>query len=194
MSPGSSVLEHIRERFSDRILETHSFRGDDTVVVEKDDLLSFMRFLRDDPEMSFDFLMDVTAVDWFEREPRYEVVYHLYSSEKNRRLRVKTSVPDDDPEVETVTGIWKGANWFEREVWDMYGIKIKGHPDLRRILMYDGFEGHPLRKDYLKDLRQPTVPSLDFPDPQKDVRRVIKATDLMRGSGREKGAQEPEKD
>jgi NADH-quinone oxidoreductase subunit C len=194
MSKGRPIFERLMERFPDQVEETLSFKGDDTVVLKRDTLLLVMQFLRDDPDMSFDFLMDVTAVDWLGREPRFEVVYHLYSSAKNHRLRVKTKVPEDEPEVETVTGIWKGANWFEREVWDMYGIKINGHPDLRRILMYEEFEGHPLRKDYQKDLRQPTVPSLDFPDPRKDVRRVIKATDLMRGAAAEEGPSGSEKE
>ncbi|MDH3258886.1 MAG: NADH-quinone oxidoreductase subunit C [Deltaproteobacteria bacterium] len=181
MSQESSLLSLLKKRFADDVLETHSFKGDDTAVVKKDKILDVLQFLRDDPGTFFDFLMDVTAVDWLGKEPRFEVVYHLYSSKNNHRIRVKTHVPEENAEIETATGIWKGANWFEREVWDMYGIRIKGHPDLRRILMYDGFEGHPLRKDYQKDLRQPTVLSLDFPDPRKDVRRVIKATDLMRG-------------
>lgn len=193
MSQESSLLSLLKQRFAGDVEETHSFKGDDTAVVKKDKILDVLKFLRDDPGTSFDFLMDVTAVDWLGSEPRFEVVYHLYSSKKNHRIRVKTKVSEESAEIETATGIWKGANWFEREVWDMYGIQIKGHPDLRRILMYEGFEGHPLRKDYQKDLRQPTVPSLDFPDPRKNVRRVIKATDLMRGDIKEQGLPKSEK-
>ncbi len=170
----SSVLDKIEERFGEAILETHSFRGDDTVVVERDRLLELLDFLRNDPDMSFEFLMDLTAVDYLGRKsPRFEVVYHLYSFSKNQRLRVKTGVPEEDPEVDSATVIWKGANWFEREVYDMFGIKFRGHPDLRRILLYEGFEGHPLRKDYPLDKRQPTVPTDEFPDPEKDVKKHI---------------------
>jgi len=105
--------------------------------------------------------MDLSAVDYLGQEPRFELVAHLYSLTHNHRLRVKTRVPETDPAVSSLTGLWKAANWLEREVWDMFGIRFSGHPDLRRILLYEGFVGHPLRKDYPVNRRQPLVPERD---------------------------------
>jgi NADH-quinone oxidoreductase subunit C len=109
--------------------------------------------------LRFNFLSDVTAVDyWKQKEPRFEVVYHLYSLDRGHRLRLRVPVPENDPTVESLTPLWKGANFLEREVWDLFGIRFIGHPDLRRILLYDEFQGHPLRKDYPVNLWQPRVP------------------------------------
>jgi NADH-quinone oxidoreductase subunit C len=173
MAVESPVIAKLREKFSASIVETHSFRGDDTALVLREQVVDILTFLRQDPEMAFEFLMDVTAVDYLGREPRFEVVYHLYSFSKNQRVRIKTGVPEADPVVDTASTIWRGADWFEREIYDMYGIRFAGHPDLRRILLYEEFEGHPLRKDYPIDLRQPTVATREFPDPEKQVRRNI---------------------
>jgi NADH-quinone oxidoreductase subunit C len=116
------------------------------------------RLLKEDPQLDFNFLVDLTAVDYLDkRTPRFEVVYHLYSLSKNHRLRVKIPVAGEDPVVDSLTPLWKGANWLEREVWDMFGIRFRGHPDLRRILLYEQFEGYPLRKDYPVNYRQPLV-------------------------------------
>lgn len=116
------------------------------------------RLLKEDPQLDFNFLADLTAVDYLDkRTPRFEVVYHLYSLSKNHRLRVKIPVAGEDPVVDSLTPLWKGANWLEREVWDMFGIRFRGHPDLRRILLYEQFEGYPLRKDYPVNYRQPLV-------------------------------------
>jgi NADH-quinone oxidoreductase subunit C len=102
--------------------------------------------------------MDLTAVDYLDRGgPRFEVVYHFYSMPFNRRLRVKALVSEEDCELDTVVRLWPGADWYEREVWDMFGIRFKGHPHLKRILMYEEFKGHPLRKDYPVNKRQPLV-------------------------------------
>jgi NADH-quinone oxidoreductase subunit C len=101
--------------------------------------------------------MDVTAVDHWKRKPRFEVVYHFFSLEKKLRLRVKVPVGEPDPEVDSLCSLWPSANWYEREVYDMFGIQFAGHPDLRRILMYPEFEGFPLRKDYPIDKRQPLI-------------------------------------
>lgn len=152
----SYLLETIRTKFPDDVLETHAFRGDETVLLKKEALLKAAAFLRD--ELGFDFLMDLTAADYLPREPRFELVCHFYSSKNNYRLRLKCPVAGDDARVDSLTPLWTGANWFEREAYDMYGIKFEGHPDLRRILMYDGFEGHPLRKDYPLKKRQPRIP------------------------------------
>jgi NADH-quinone oxidoreductase subunit C len=136
-------------------------RGEAVVVVERDQLLDALRTLRDHPDTRFEQLSDLTAVDYLGRTPRFEVVYQLYSPSLNHRLRVKVPVPADAPVVPSATGLWKAANWAEREAWDMFGIRFAGHPDLRRILMYPEFQGHPLRKDYPVNQRQPLVPERD---------------------------------
>ncbi len=153
------LIPKLKERFEHIIEETHNFRGDETVVIKREGALEFFSYLKKD--LQFEFLMDVTAVDYKGREPRFEVVYHLYSFTNNNRLRVKIRVAESDPVVDSMVPIWSGANWFEREVYDMFGIKFRGHPDLRRILMYDEFQGHPLRKDYPLKKRQPRIPHPD---------------------------------
>ncbi len=140
----SYLLETFKAKFPDDVLDTHAFRGDETVLLKK--------------ELGFDFLMDLSAADYLPREPRFELVCHFYSTKNNYRLRLKCPVAENDARVDSLTTLWAGANWFEREAYDMYGIKFEGHPDLRRILMYDGFEGHPLRKDYPLKKRQPRIP------------------------------------
>jgi NADH-quinone oxidoreductase subunit C len=155
----SYLLDAIRSKFPDDVLETHAFRGDETAVIRKEALLKAAAYLRD--ELGFDFLMDLTAADYLPREPRFELVCHFYSSRHNYRLRLKCPVAAADPEVDSLTGLWAGANWFEREAYDMFGLKFSGHPDLRRILMYDGFEGYPLRKDYPLKKRQPRLAHRD---------------------------------
>jgi NADH-quinone oxidoreductase subunit C len=139
------------------VTATHARLGDATAVVEAGRLVETMRFLRDDSALAFEMLSDLCAVDYLPRVPRFEVVYHLYSVAKNHRLRVKVQVGAEAPSVPSVVPLWPSANWMEREVWDLYGIRFEGHPDLRRILLYDEFEGHPLRKDYPKERRQPLV-------------------------------------
>jgi NADH-quinone oxidoreductase subunit C len=136
-------------------------RGEAVVLVPRDGLVTALTTLRDDSGTRFEMLSDLTAVDYLGRTPRFEVIYQLYSLALRHRLRVKVPVPEDDPVVPTVTGIWKSATWAEREVWDMFGIRFSGHPDLRRILMYPEFVGHPLRKDYPLLQRQPLVPERD---------------------------------
>jgi NADH-quinone oxidoreductase subunit C len=154
---GSEVLRRLLAEHPGAVVETHAQHGDATAVVAPGDLLRVMRWLRDAPELAFDMLSDVTAVDLLDREPRFEVVYHLYSLSRNHRLRVKARVSEDSCEVESLVELWPSANWMEREVFDLYGIRFRNHPDLRRLLLYDGFEGHPLRKDYPKERRQPLV-------------------------------------
>jgi NADH-quinone oxidoreductase subunit C len=137
-------------------------RGQAVVVVEdRSALPDVLRKLRDDPELAFDMLSDLTVVDYLGRVPRFEVVYQLKSLARNHRLRVKVLVPEEDPVVPTAVPIWKSANWSEREAWDLFGIRFDGHPDLRRILMYPEFVGHPLRKDYPVLKRQPLIPERD---------------------------------
>jgi NADH/F420H2 dehydrogenase subunit C len=112
-------------------------------------LVEVAQFLRDDPELSYEQLLFVTAVDWPSRAPRFDVVYQLRSLRRGNSLRVKVQVPAEKPEVPTLSGVWPAANWHEREAYDLLGITFIGHPDLRRILMPESWEGHPLRKDYV---------------------------------------------
>jgi NADH-quinone oxidoreductase subunit C len=135
--------------------------GMPTIYVPRDQMVSTLRTLRDAPELRFGFLVDIVAVDYYPREPRYEVLYLLASlgvsgfGETPRRLRVKVRVPGHDPALPTVRHLWKAADWAERELWDMFGIRIDGHPDLRRLLMPEDWEGHPMRKDYPVQIKQP---------------------------------------
>ena len=157
-------LQKVQERFSNEVIETHAFRGDETLVIRPGALHSVAKFLKEDPELDFNFLMDVTAVDYLfyaggriQKEFRFEVVYHFYSLKENKRLRIKVPVDEKNPEVDTLCDLWLSANWYEREIWDMFGIRFKGHPNLKRILMYEEFQGHALRKDYPFDKRQPLI-------------------------------------
>ena len=155
------VLTVLKEKFGDAIIETHSMLGDDTAVVAPALWKEVCKFLREDPQMSFDMFVDLCGVDYPDRDPRFEVVLHLYSIARRHRVRLKARVGDaegEGAELDSVTEVWVGANWFEREAYDLVGISFKGHPDLRRILMYPEFEGHPLRKDYPANLTQPLVP------------------------------------
>jgi NADH-quinone oxidoreductase subunit C len=138
----------LKNTFTDAIVTVEEFRGDVTVVVEKEALLQVCAFLRDDPDYTLRFLVDVAAVDYKDKTPRFAVVYHLLSHEHNQRLRLKVFLDDDKPEIETVTGIWETANWHEREAYDLMGVKFLHHPDLRRILLPYHWDCHPLRKDY----------------------------------------------
>jgi NADH-quinone oxidoreductase subunit C len=136
-------------------------RGQAVVVASPAAAPDALRTLRDDPELRFDVLADLTAVDYLGRTPRFEVVYQLNSLSQRQRLRVKVPVDGDPPTVRTASGLWKSALWAEREAFDLFGIRFEGHPDLRRILLYPGFEGHPLRKDYPLNQRWPLVPERD---------------------------------
>jgi NADH-quinone oxidoreductase subunit C len=115
------------------------------------------RFLRDDPSTALNMFIDLTCVDRLGRTPRFDVVMHLYSVDKKHRVRLLAGVPEEDPSIDSLVALWPGANWFEREAFDLYGVRFVGHPDLRRILMYPEFVGHPLRKDFPKEGRQPLL-------------------------------------
>lgn len=150
-------LDALRQRFPGDIVADSLYRGDVSATVRPESIAEVARFVRDEPALRFDMPLDVTAVDYVGQEPRFEVVYHLYSTQHHHRLRLKARVPEHEPALPSVTPVWVGANWLERETYDMYGIRFLGHPDLRRIYLYDEFEGHPLRKDYLKEKRQPLI-------------------------------------
>ena len=162
MTPDHPTLARVKSAFPDVSLMASEFRGQTTLVVPPEELHEMMRFLREDPECDYDFLSDVAGADYLgypaETPGRFAVVYNMVSTGYNRRLRVKTfldpsidtsgNTPDPALEIASVTDIWPGAEWREREVYDMYGIRFTNHPDLRRILTWRDFPAHPLRKDY----------------------------------------------
>ena len=153
------LQEKLKERFGNAVPETHAHRGDETAVVARESLLEIAAFLKTDPAFQMEVLMDETAVDGLgmDWKPRFEVVYHFYSMTLNHRLRLKVRVEEKDPVVPSLVKLWPAANWFEREIWDMFGIRFESHPNLKRILMYEEFTGHPLRKDYPINKRQPLI-------------------------------------
>lgn len=142
------ILEKLRSNFQDSILSSSDFRDDLTIIVKKGDIVRIGEFLRDDEDLKFDSIRDVMGIDMYRPENRYEVVYNLYSLKNNYRLFLKLLVDEDDLKVPTVVGVWVGANWLEREAYDMFGITFEGHPDLRRIYMPEEFKYYPLRKDF----------------------------------------------
>ena len=186
----SSLIDLVTDSFPEAVSATHTYRGDETVVLRREFLLEVARFLKEDPALKMNFLMDLTAVDYstFGQSPapaffassgvavspasqipdddpwpgppeqaRFVVVYHFYSQEHKHRLRLVVPVEEAEPGLDSMTSLWAGADWLEREVWDMFGIRFQGHPNLKRILMYKEFEGHPLRKDYPVNKRQPLI-------------------------------------
>jgi NADH-quinone oxidoreductase subunit C len=155
------LIELITRRFSDRILAAHSNFGDETIVVLSSSWYEIHAWLRDDPEADMQMLVDLTAVDNAARTPRFEVVTHLLSLRLGHRIRVKAQIGDTPGEaahIATLTPLWASANWAERECFDLMGLLFTGHPDLRRLMLYPEFIGHPLRKDYPAAFSQPLVP------------------------------------
>ena len=172
-----AVLDALTKKFGDAIERAESAHGDETVVVKAAKLLEIATWLRDDPAMAFDAPVFCTCIDrldwrplgvplaqhWTEDKPRFEVCYQLRSSTHRHRLRLKIAVPEHDARVPSLAGLWPAFDWQERETFDMYGIRFDGHPDLRRIYLYEEFVGYPLRKDYPKEKRQPLVRRDDLP-------------------------------
>jgi NADH-quinone oxidoreductase subunit C len=155
-------VDRLKEKFPSSIIDVKRFRGEVTVMVPKKDIYPICQFLFSDPELQFQFLTDLCGVDFFPETPRFEVVYLLYSIKNNLRLRLKAKVAEGEP-APSVESIWKAANWLEREVYDLFGIPFANHPDLRRILLWDGYDGYPLRKDYPvegPDFGKPFVPEV----------------------------------
>jgi NADH-quinone oxidoreductase subunit C len=154
--------EAVRERFGDAVLHVKEFAGETTVIVENSKLPEVMKFFKETPGLFYNFLSDISAVDYYPsdygdafdggerdfRPERFGVSYHIYSMLYNRRLRVKTFAIEEEPVVETVTHLWLTADWLEREIFDMMGIDFTNHPDMRRLLMADDWDGHPHRRDY----------------------------------------------
>jgi NADH-quinone oxidoreductase subunit C len=150
-APRDATAAFVADRFADALRETVFYRGETTLVLAPAALVEVCVALRDAPALRYDYLADLTAVDWPDRTPRYDVVYHLLSLQTRARVRLKARVgqPEEDaPEVPSVVSVWPTANWYEREIFDLFGITFAGHPDLRRLVMPADWEGHPLRKDY----------------------------------------------
>lgn len=162
------ALTRLSEKFGAAILATYSTpRGDDVAVVEPAQVRAICSFLKQEPELDFSMCTSVTCVDRMllpESSPRFELVYLLFSVEKNHRLVLKARVDEASPAIDSVQPVWRSADWWERMIWDMYGVKFAGHPNLKRLYMYEEFVGHPLRKDYPLKGRQPLVPERDFKD------------------------------
>jgi NADH-quinone oxidoreductase subunit C len=155
-------LKKLQGRFPTLIMNVKTFRGETTVSIPKDRVLEICRFLYSDSDLQFHVLTDLCGVDFYPQDPRFEMIYLLYSMKNNFRLRVKTKVAEGES-IPSVESVWKAANWLEREVYDLFGIVFENHPDLRRILLWDGFEGHPLRKDFPvegPDFDKPFVPEV----------------------------------
>ena len=155
----------------------HSEQGDDTVRVKRETWFGVLQFVRE--KLGFDLFVDLSAVDYQAREeglPRFEVVVHLRNMKTGKRIRIKARVPESEPAIDSLCTLWKGANWFERECHEMYGITFTGHPDLRHLLLYPEFNGHPLRKDYPIDKRQPRVQLL-APEERRFPRMYGKLSD-----------------
>ena len=159
----SEAVEKIETRFQDNILLKNSFRDELSLTVTKDSLIEIMTFCKND--LGFDYLVDLTAVDNLGTNPRYEVVYELYSYSDSCHLRIKVGVDESEREVSSVVGLWPTANWHEREAFDMIGVTFSGHPDMRRILMWEGYPYYPLRKDFPLAGKTSDMPDVAFSDP-----------------------------
>ena len=140
-------VEKVRERFGDALREVIYFRGEETLAVDPARIVEICRFLKEDPEMDFDMLLDITGTHFLEREYSYEVAYLLLSLKRRVRVRLRARLGEEG-EIDTVSGVWRTADWHEREAYDLVGIRFRGHPDPRRIIMPEDFDGHPLRKDF----------------------------------------------
>jgi len=154
------LLNRFTKAFEAKLQLKIEFRGETTYTIAASDLRLVAKFCRD--ELSFDYLIDITSIDNFGEEPRFEIVYHLYSMSDSIHLRFKLKVPEETGAVDTVSDIWPTANWHEREAYDMMGIKFNGHPDLRRILMWEGYPYFPLRKDFPLEGLPSEIPDIAF--------------------------------
>ena len=162
MAEVNLTVKKLKEKFVNSILEVITFRNEVTVSVSKGELFEICKFLHSDPDLQYRLLTDLCGLDFFPQTPRFGVVYLVYSLKSNQRLRVKTRVGEGGS-IPSVESIWKVADWYEREVYDLLGITFDNHPDLRRIMLWDGYEGHPLRKDFPvegPDFDKPFVPEV----------------------------------
>lgn len=174
------IANTINEKFPGEVLGITEYRGQVSVHIKKEKVFEICRWLHDDPSMDFDYLADVCGMDYLGRKvPRFEVVYQLYSIKHAHRLRLKAQVPEDDTSIASVVPIWAGANWHERECYDLFGITFKGHPDLRRILLPEDWEGFPLRKDY-------PVQGPELEEDWRGYKEVLEKSEKLREFGWEK--------
>jgi len=140
------LIDKLEEKFGDKLKNKTDFRGETSFTIDREDIVEICRFCRDD--LDFDYLIDITGTDHYDVEPRFEAVYELYGLPHGNHLRFKVFTPEDDPVIPSITALWPTANWHEREAYDMVGIKFTDHPDLRRILMWEGYPYFPLRRDF----------------------------------------------
>ncbi len=150
MATNEQIIARLQQLIGDKILAVEESFGQLCITIHRDDNIAILQLLKTDPELSFEFLMDLFGVDYLEMggSERFAVIYNLYSLKHGHRLRVKAFVPESQPQIQSVCSLWSAANWAEREAFDLYGILFEGHPNLTRLLCPDNFEGHPLRKDF----------------------------------------------
>jgi NADH-quinone oxidoreductase subunit C len=178
----SALIASLQEALPGAHIETvPSIDLQPTIYVSREDAPAVARTLRDRPELAFDLLAEVTAVDFWPREPRFELVYILVSIPNRLRLRMKVRLSGDDPHAATVIGIWPAANWLEREVWDLFGISFEGHPDPRRLLMPEDWDGYPLRKDYPVQIKMTPRSAEPLQVSEQEFRASVMKDRLTRG-------------
>ena len=158
--PAPELFSSLTQLFGTKIQEQIEFRGETTVVIDSRDIREIAKICKE--ELSFDYLLDISSVDNYGKEPRFEVVYELYSMTHAVHLRIKVRLSEDSPMVDTVSDIWPTANWHEREIWDMMGLRFNNHPDLRRILMWEGYPYFPLRKEFPLEGLPSDMPDVAF--------------------------------
>ncbi len=161
------VVAALEKAAKDAVLEQIPVAEDDRLIVDAKQIKTICKALKTDAGLAFDLLVELTCVDYLGEEPRFEMIYQLYSMKNNYRLRLKARLPEGE-EIDTVSDVWRVANPLEREVWDMFGVRFTGHPNLKRLLMYEEFEGHPLRKDYPLKKHQPIIPLIKPIEVQDD--------------------------
>lgn len=180
------LIDLVEKHFGDHVLDSHSRLGNDTVVIDRDGLVEIVEFLRNDEQTKMNLVRDITAVDYLQREPRFEVVYVLYSIEHKHMLLLRVPLEENDVKCPSISHIYKVAGWLEREVYDMYGVDFTDHPDLRRVLLYEEFEGHPLRKDYHTQAAQPRTELLKRErDSVEEFTEYVKGEDAVGSRGDE---------
>jgi len=156
-TPENKTLNILKSIFGEAVIDSGLDKKDAVAVVDAGRIHDIVSFLKNDPELGFEMLIDLCGVDYHPRRPRFEVVYQLHNLEKGERIRLLAPLEEERCELGTISDLFPVANWLEREVWDMFGIVFTGHPNLKRLLMYEPFEGHPLRRDYPINKRQPLI-------------------------------------
>jgi NADH-quinone oxidoreductase subunit C len=178
------LIDLVSQNFGDHVLDSHSRLGNDTVIIAREGLVDIVEFLRNDERAKMNLLRDVTAVDYLHREPRFEVVYVLYSIEHKQMLVLRVPLEEDDVKCPSIAAFYPVAGWLEREAYDMYGVEFTDHPDLRRVLLYEEFEGYPLRKDYHTQASQPRTELLRRErDAVEEFTEYVKGEDAVGSRG-----------